>query len=447
VISVDENEHAHLVCLLEQIFRGWDITSVTIVHNPRGIQGDNFSVTNDFAVFVTPPGAKVIALRQLADDAPRETRFRVWGDQSDRSQGRKCFYPIYVQDDRVVGFGDVPPADFHPPHAFQDLGDGKYEVWPLDNAGAEKKWRNERKTVESVLHLLRPEWSKEKLQIRIDKDTAAHKTVWTGARYDAGSHGKRLLTTLGVAFDYPKSLYTMRDILFACTGDRKDAVILDYFAGSGTTLHAACLLNAEDGGARRCVLITNNEVAAKSAMTLRKQGQHPGDDAYEAQGISESVTMPRCRAAITGVLPDGKPLAGDYESGRPRHSGFVENCEFFRLDYLNPDKVELGRSFDALHPLLWLRAGARSARPKKLNSRKGFVVVEDAGYAVVFDEAAIRELIAALNAADGVDHVFLRTDSEDAYAEMCELLGRVITTERLYGDYLNEFRHGVPTTP
>jgi adenine-specific DNA-methyltransferase len=87
VIAIDENEHAHLVCLLEQLFVGWSITSVALVHNPRGVQGDNFSHNNEFAVFVTPPGAKVIAKRELSDDAPRERRFRTWGDESKRSTG------------------------------------------------------------------------------------------------------------------------------------------------------------------------------------------------------------------------------------------------------------------------------------------------------------------------------------------------------------------------
>lgn len=162
--------------------------------------------------------------------------FRVWGDQSERKTAKNCFFPIYVQDEGVVGFGEVPPDDFHPESAVIDQGDGRYEVWPIDNSRTERKWRNQRKTIDQVAHLLRPEWSKGQLQIRIDKDTAMHKTVWSGSRYDAGSHGKRLLNkVLGVDFDYPKSLYAMRDILYACTGNRKDAVILDYLAGSGTT--------------------------------------------------------------------------------------------------------------------------------------------------------------------------------------------------------------------
>jgi adenine-specific DNA-methyltransferase len=176
---------------------------------------------------------------------------------------------------------------------------------------------------------------------------------------------------------------------------------------------------------------------------LHKKGLFPGHPEYEKNGIFELACRPRCEAAITGKRPDAVPVPGTYMDGRPFAEGFEENVEFFRLDYLNPDNVELGDSLDALHPLLWLRAGARRARPKKLRPTNGFVVVADGGYAVLLDEKAMPELIAALNENGGVDHVYLRTDSDDAYAEMCELLGRGVTTERLYGEYLAEFRPGV----
>jgi len=193
--------------------------------------------------------------------------------------------------------------------------------------------------------------------------------------------------------------------------------------------------------------VTNNEVEEKVAKRLNKSGLYQGDPEFEAHGIFEAVTRPRCEAVITGKRPNGKPIPSgkkyQHLDGRPFSEGFEENCEFFHLDYLDPDKVELGRSFDALHPLFWLSAGARGARPKRLRRTGGFVVVDVAGYAVLFDETAMPELTAALNAAPEVDHVFLRTDSEDAYAEMCELLARGITTKRLYGDYLDEFRRGV----
>lgn len=440
VISIDENEHAHLCCLLGQIFVGWDITSVAIIHNPRGIQGDNFSITNDFAVFVTPPGAKVISPRKLTKDAPRETRFQVWGDQSKRTQAKNCFYPIYVEDDVVVGFGDVPPKSFHPDTPFRDLGNGRYEVWPIDNAGIERKWRNERKTVEGVAHLLRPEWIRDRLQIRIDKDTAMHKSVWSGSLYDAGSHGKRLLTKIfGVDFDYPKSIYTMRDILYACTGVRKNAVILDYMAGSGTTLHATWLLNAADGGSRQCILVTNNEVGAKVAAKLHKEGKFIGDAAYEKHGIFQAVTVPRCKAALTGMSANGKPAQGQYDGGRARAKGFEENVAFFDLVYLDSDDVELGRAFDQITPALWFASGARS-KYEVPRIGPGFIIDPANGYAVLFDDAMMTKFEEAMVGLPEITQVFHSTNAPDAFAELVVRLGAERNTHMLYRDYLSRCR-------
>jgi adenine-specific DNA-methyltransferase len=275
------------------------------------------------------------------------------------------------------------------------------------------------------------------------------KRVWHRSSHDAGAGGSDLLRTfLGGErrFAFPKSLYAVRDALAAVVATRPDSLILDFFAGSGTTLHATTYLNAQDGGRRQCILVTNNELSAEDEKRLAEAGHLPGDAEYEKHGVFEAVARPRIEAALTGKLPDGTNVVGEYLNGRPFAQGFDENCEFFRLDYLDPDKVELGRSFDALHPLFWLRAGARGARPKRLRPREGFAIVEAAGYAILFDEAAMPELTAALNAATGVDHVFLRTDSDDAYAEMRALLGPGIATERLYDDYLDEFRRGVRFT-
>jgi adenine-specific DNA-methyltransferase len=84
-----------------------------------------------------------------------------------------------------------------------------------------------------------------------------------------------------------------RDTLELVVKDRPDALIVDFFAGSGTTMHATCMLNAEDGGRRRSILVTNNEVSEEDAKTLARAGHFPGDAEYEAKGIFESATMPR----------------------------------------------------------------------------------------------------------------------------------------------------------
>ncbi len=283
--------------------------------------------------------------------------------------------------------------------------------------------------------------------VSASKDRTA-KTMWFRSRHNAGgSGGTQMLTALlgeNDVFSYPKSVYAVRDCLLVAVGDRQEALIVDFFAGSGTTLHAAGLLNADDGGRRRCVLVTNNEVADERAKELAAQGVAPGDTEWERHGVFAAAARPRCEAAITGKRPNGTDAPGKYLDGTPYANGLDENCEFFELDYINPDDIELGRSFAAVHPLLWLISGARTPR-ESVEATHSYAISEAGGYAVLFDEAALRELVGALKDAPGVEHVFLVTDSEDAFAEMCESVGPGMTSHMLYRDYLRSFRiHATP---
>ena len=97
--------------------------------------------------------------------------------------------------------------------------------------------------------------------------------------------------SIGKRFSFPKSVYAVEDVLRFFVINKKDALIVDFFAGSGTTLHALNLLNAEDGGKRRCILVTNNEVSADEAKKLNNQGYKPGDKEWERLGIAHHVTM------------------------------------------------------------------------------------------------------------------------------------------------------------
>ena len=99
-------------------------------------------------------------------------------------------------------------------------------------------------------------------------------------------------------------------MLDALTADKPDAMILDFFAGSATTLHAVCLLNASDGVRRRTVLVTNNELSERDDRDARKSGYLPGDAEYESRGVFEAVTRPRIEAALSGRRPGGEPATG-----------------------------------------------------------------------------------------------------------------------------------------
>jgi adenine-specific DNA-methyltransferase len=217
-------------------------------------------------------------------------------------------------------------------------------------------------------------------------------------------------------------------------------LIVDFFAGSGTTLHATALLNASDGGQRRCILVTNNEVSDKIARRLHKQGLFAGDAEFEAHGIFQQVTRPRCEAVISGRRPDGKAIPGFDKNGREFSKGLEENVAFYKLTYLDPDSVEMGTRFESVLPLLWLAAGARGVCPKLSKAGASSLIAREQAFAVLLREAEFRKFRTAVSEASELTHVFIVTDSEEAFAEMRSELPRHLRTGMLYRDYLRSFR-------
>jgi len=126
--------------------------------------------------------------------------------------------------------------------------------------------------------------------------------------------------------------------------NKPEALILDFFAGSGTTTHAVARLNKQDGASRRSILVTNNEVSVEEADSLRSRGLEPGEADWEGLGIFEHVTRPRLTSAFTGITPEGETVRGNYKftDEFPVADGFAENIEFFRLKFLESAKVERG---------------------------------------------------------------------------------------------------------
>ena len=143
---------------------------------------------------------------------------------------------------------------------------------------------------------------------------AVPSTQWRIPSHDSTQYGTRLLSDFipGRKFPFPKSLYAVEDALRFFVKSKPHAVILDFFAGSGTTAHAVMRLNKQDGGRRTSLSITNNEVSEVESRRLRAEGQTPGNPAWEAQGIFERITKPRVDAAITGLTPEGEPIRGAY---------------------------------------------------------------------------------------------------------------------------------------
>ena len=283
ICAIDENEQAHLGVLIEQLFPAHEQHTITIVHNPRGVQGTNFSYTHEYAVFVIPKNLKTIGDRVIDGDDVSWRGLRDNGGESLRTDARNCFYPIIIKDGEVVGFGNVVPNDIHPDRE-ENKKDGTY-IYPIDNEGIERKWRYARQSVEKIKHLLRVTDGRGGKEIQIGKDFGKYRTVWVDKKYDANEYGAKLLREIVPSsdFDYPKSLHTVYDCIFAVVGERPHANILDFFAGSGTTGHAVLEMNKIDGGNRKFILCTNNE------------NNNGGNG-----GIAESVCYPRIKAVING---------------------------------------------------------------------------------------------------------------------------------------------------
>jgi adenine-specific DNA-methyltransferase len=136
-----------------------------------------------------------------------------------------------------------------------------------------------------------------------DTATQVPSNVFESRRGKGAAHLKVLLGD--GRFPYPKDHEVlMRWIGLACPND---GTVLDFFGGSGSTMEAVLRLNATDEGTRRCVLVTNNEIATADGDRLYGEGIGPGDQEWEALGVFEHVTLPRLRSLVTGVRPDGEP--------------------------------------------------------------------------------------------------------------------------------------------
>jgi adenine-specific DNA-methyltransferase len=500
IVTIGEDELNHLGVLLERkdLFADALRETVTICINPGGATGEGLSRVEEYAIFCFLGGARPVPVLDdmLVSEAGSETHHTTaegvrweWlmrsGNAWYRQSRRNLCYPILLNADgtRIVRAGDpwTPPTDdagnvdesVRPetidghPVAWPVRRDGKLGIWRVDSARlnwlAEQGYayvsrRDDSRGTWTIMYLMTgtieaieadaievtgrdADTGRVTLDVHERKAKTA-KTMWHRGRHTAGgAGGTQLLNALlgeRNVFPFPKLVYATRDCLEIAVGDRQDALILDFFAGSGTTLHATCLLNSADEGMRRCVLVTNNEVDDQLARKLHKQGLYAGDPDYDRYGIFEAACRPRCEAAITGVRPDGEPATGRYLGGGAYADGFRENCMFLRIDYLEPDDVELGYQFEAIVPILWLTSGGLGPLPDPTLT-DGYLLPPASPFAVLLRESAFRRFAKVLESRSDVSRLWLVTDSERAFADMRAALPGDYSVSMLYRDYLRNF--------
>ena len=306
---------------------------ITIKHNPRGVQGNNFSYVNEYAFFIFSKGKNLIQDIAIEENDISWRGLRDNGGESLRSDAKNCFYSIKINKKKeIIGIGDVCSDDFHPTINVCNNSD-IIEIYPIDVQKIERKWRYARQSIEKVISLLKVKETNGIYDIQIGKDFKKVKTIWDDKKYDSNEWGAKLLKQIlkKRIFDYPKSLNSILDALKITS--QKDSIILDFFAGSGTTGHAVMELNKEDGGNRKFILCTNNE---------NNNGNGQG-------GIAEAVCYPRIKKVIKGYKKNGD---GEWVAG------LGGNLHYFKADENSFISVETLKKIDDKKRLeLTLKAG------------------------------------------------------------------------------------------
>ena len=152
---------------------------------------------------------------------------------------------------------------------------------------------------------------------------------------------------------------------------------------------------------------------------------------------------PRVRAVLKGERA-GRPIEGKYQDGRSIADGFDERAAFYRLDYLDPDLVELGRQFNAIAPMLWMTAGS-VGQLEEWDGAAPWSLPEGSTYGVLFDEDHLSGFAEAVEAHWSTTHVWIVTNSHAAFAEMRQAFpDTLIEVRQLYRNYLRNFTINTP---
>jgi adenine-specific DNA-methyltransferase len=558
IVTIDDYEAHHLRCLLSEVFVGYNIFTIVIEHNKRGRQGEEFAKTHEYAFVVCPEVAGAIGEEPTEGVIGGETRnLRRTGNNSLRADRPNQFYPIWVNPETLEIVKTGPALPLGQTRSDNPV-DGLIPIWPVDRQGVERNWYYGPDRLMAEYAVNKAFARRQSYGIHIyytlkEKTSKRYKTVWSKPTLDASTYGSELLNKIfgsSAQFSYPKSLYAVRDSVATVCLHRPDALIVDFFAGSGTTLNAVNLLNAADGGRRQCILVTNNEVSEEEARALTEQGYKPGDDEWDQHGICRSVTWPRSKITILGRREDGTPIPGEYLTGRqvlrersrsvrqlgfaegrdltlaqrkqiaalipglptskisdepwfladdlpisvlwdsrhaaswldvlgsaehvtdifimtteaklfnslkaeianvmgpysvseeekrPMANGFTGCLEYFRLDFLDPREIQMGRQFGAILPILWMMAGAKGKRPEAPNSPVPWLLPKGCPFAVLMQETRFKDFLRHVNSRTDLTHIFIVTNSvETVHKLRQEWPEREVV--QLYKDYLDNFR-------
>jgi adenine-specific DNA-methyltransferase len=480
VVTIDEKEYTRLGLLLEEIFPEANIQMVSTVINPAGVtRTGGFSRTDEYIFFVMFGVAKPSAL-PLAD----EWRGKIKGGYKDRLRWNglqrsgtgvlrkdrpNMFYPVFINNSgtKIVDVGQ--PISLNTNRNTIKSSPGCITVWPLFPDGREGRWCVGRETLLSLIgrhyvkigrfrkeqtsltYLKKGEQAKVESgdfpiigysqdgSIIVEEEGYEAKFIpgsqWWISSHDATQNGTKVLSAIlpNTSFSFPKSPYAIKDALHFFTATNPNAIIVDFFAGSGTTLHAVNLLNAEDGGNRQCILVTNNEVSEQDAKTLLQQSTKPGDAEWEKHGICRSVTWPRTEYSIKGKRSDGSVLEGEYYTNQTAEHD--EPRFFFQIGFIEDGAALSIADKKQIVSLIRSKEGKGLLPQTLVKPDSSFIVSDKHTASILFDCSASDKWLEALEEQDHITEFYILTKDSTAFYSLKEkvsdLLGTVIVTENI----------------
>lgn len=482
IVTIDEKEYLRLGCLLEELFPEADGDKndnykgrvkkqmICSVNKIGGVtRGAEFNRTNEFIYVLffgkACPSAVVLGdewLGGVKNTTKKDIRWRELRRTSSgslRANRPHSFFPIFVSSNGLsihsIGdpyYGDNYESDIIPPE------DTK-AIWPLFPDGREGRWQvskeniiemrdkgyirlgNFTKNGMAISYISEGEQKKvergdytivgrrEDNSIITDNSdytpTFIPGTIWQIHSHDATENGTKLLSKfIGKRFEYPKSLYAVHDILRFFVANKPNALVVDFFAGSGTTLHAVNLLNSEDGGSRRCIMVTNNEVSVEEEERLKAAGLLPGMEEWDKWGIARYVNWPRTKCSIIGEDVNGEQLKGYYQTYLKEEKERGRSITQVTL-IADPSSLTTKQKQDLV------ALCCQGKLPKRLVKKDNkFIVSEDHPCSILFDINYRDEWLEELDGQDQVVELFIVTRNDKAFKELKtdiqETLGNII---------------------
>lgn len=286
-VAIDDQEYRYLNLLLEQNFGISNfISSISIEHNAKGIPQNHISATHEYLLMYAKNIEAVKTYDFTIDEDGLDQKYPLvdkngkyrelpltrTGSEPLREDRPYMFFPFLYKDGELALIPEDEYKKIYDPKEnkfndeFVDQLKNKYEadgyqfILPKNSKGIFYRWKW---GIESCKKgLLDDELVFRNNTIynknRVDNKVKP-KSLWSNSKYDATSKGTRVLGNLfnNKLFDYPKSIFAVIDAL--TIGSDNKSLVLDYFAGSGTTAHATIALNREDNGNRKYILVEQGE--------------------------------------------------------------------------------------------------------------------------------------------------------------------------------------------